>query len=735
MTIYETSFPLSPWSNQKSWQIHDRTIKNNSTRIIHSALCDLHHPLLLTEPRAPLANSARTLQTRSVAMPPKSQRGAGGKIKSGEEEKEQVLQAVVLADTFESKFHPFTLERPRCLLPLLNTPLIEYTLEYLASSGVHEIYLYAGAHVDQVETYVDASKWKLPTSPFRKLVFLRTVAASVGDVLRDLDQKDLMAGDFICVSGDIVSNFPIDEALRKHKARREKDKNAIMTMLLRETNTTYRPSQNSVIPTFIIDPSKDRCLHYEENIAGKSSRSAIDPDILATPEIDIRQDLIDCRIDICTPEVLSLWSDNFDNQALRKDFLYGVLKDYELNGKTIHTHITADHYASRIGDLLSYDRTSTDILRRWVSPLSIENNVFTDMAYSLRRKGTYQEDDVVLARSCQIQGRTMLGKGTTVGAGSVVRDSIIGRRCNIGKNVTIEGGYIWDGANIGNNVKITRAVVANDAFVGDGSTIAEGALVSFGVHVSSGTAIAGGSRRTNVKQNGYHDDEDGDLSKAPELVYKQPDYAESADTIDLDESEEDEPSEPRSGPSSRTTSMSETTSEGESFHREVVNMLFGRMQDNTSPDDMSVELMSSRFAHNATPHQVQRGVAVALMKHIQANIDKEKGTAAQVTQAATEKYHTLIVRENAQDSVDDQVGFLLEVQKDLVHRKDGGKILLFFTKELYDRELYGEDVFMGWWDDAKSSSDAEMERVREPTEQFIEWLRNAESESESEGEE
>ncbi|RQM08335.1 hypothetical protein DH86_00003832, partial [Scytalidium sp. 3C] len=47
--------------------------------------------------------------------------------KKAEDEREESFQAVILADSFETRFNPFTLEKPRCLLPLANTPLIEYT--------------------------------------------------------------------------------------------------------------------------------------------------------------------------------------------------------------------------------------------------------------------------------------------------------------------------------------------------------------------------------------------------------------------------------------------------------------------------------------------------------------------------------------------------------------------------------------------------------------------------------
>ncbi|KAJ2879922.1 translation initiation factor eIF-2B epsilon subunit, GEF, partial [Coemansia aciculifera] len=51
------------------------------------------------------------------------------------------LKAVVLADSFDNLFQPLALNKPRCLLPLCNVPMIEYTLEFLAASGVVETIL------------------------------------------------------------------------------------------------------------------------------------------------------------------------------------------------------------------------------------------------------------------------------------------------------------------------------------------------------------------------------------------------------------------------------------------------------------------------------------------------------------------------------------------------------------------------------------------------------------------
>lgn len=52
----------------------------------------------------------------------------------------------------------------------------------------------------------------------------------------------------------------------------------------------------------------------------------------------MRTDLIDTNISICSPEVLMMFSDNFDYQSLKRDFVVGTLSEEEL-GKKIHAHI------------------------------------------------------------------------------------------------------------------------------------------------------------------------------------------------------------------------------------------------------------------------------------------------------------------------------------------------------------------------------------------------------------
>ncbi|RMD41307.1 hypothetical protein DV735_g3835, partial [Chaetothyriales sp. CBS 134920] len=664
-------------------------------------------------------------------MPPSKPAGKG---RANEESKEEALQAVILADSFESKFAPYSLERPRCLLPLGNTPLIEYTFDFLARAGVQEVYLYAGSHVDHVETYIKASRWKSTTSPFNKVELIRCVATSVGDVMRDLDQKDILSGDFLVVSGDVVSDFPITGALKAHKLRRERDKNAIMTLVLREVQAEYYSESNSTIPTFVIDPAADRCLHYEESSRVGSKSVAIDPEMLKTPELDIRQDLIDCRVDICTPDVLSLWSDNFDNQSPRKDFVFGVLKDFELNGKTIHVHILESHYAARSEDLWSYAKISQDLVAGSIPSFQTGSSLS-----AAGRKSRIRGERVKISRPVEIDDKTILGADSSVGERSRIERSVVGQRCHIGQAAAISSSYIWDDVTVGDNVKISHAILGEKSIIGDNCIIEPGALVSFGVKIPSGTKILAGAKvskkvggegegqGTASDQSDFAYDEDDDEADdfSPGLVYQQKEFAESLSTLASDITT---PSSPLNGSrrQSFATNLSEEDETTDRFQQDTVAILVQRMQEGKQADDMLSELMGLRFSGGADETEVRRAVAAAVSRRM-TNLVEEAIPAADASRRTLQAYHTLIRRDQAEQTTAEQVDFLLDVQKDLSRRHEGAKVLLFMVKDLYDLEVLAEESFLSWWVDGRSTAEEGMREVRKQATQFIEWLQNAES--------
>jgi translation initiation factor eIF-2B subunit epsilon len=69
-------------------------------------------------------------------------------------DEEEVLQAVILADSFNKRFKPLTTHKPRCLLPICNASLLDWTFESLALAGVQEIFVICRSHAKLVKTAI-----------------------------------------------------------------------------------------------------------------------------------------------------------------------------------------------------------------------------------------------------------------------------------------------------------------------------------------------------------------------------------------------------------------------------------------------------------------------------------------------------------------------------------------------------------------------------------------------------
>ncbi|KAI1769850.1 nucleotide-diphospho-sugar transferase [Hypoxylon cercidicola] len=721
----------------------------------------------------------------------KAARGASSKgkksSKSGADEKrEDVLQAVVIADSFQTRFEPFSVEKPRCLLPLANTPLIEYTLEFLAMNGVQEVFVYCGAHHEQIERYVHDSRWS-PTSrtcPFSSLDFIRVAdARSIGDFLRDLDKRNIIDGDFLLVHGDLVANISLDGALEAHRARREANRDSCMTLVLREAgDEAHNTKTKGITPAFIIDPNAKRCLHYEEIHPFQTDRYVtLDPTILEHREAEARTDLIDAEIDICTPDVLALWSESFDYELPRANFLHGVLKDWELNGKMIHTEIVNEGYSARARNLQMYDAISRDMLNGWTYPFTPECNIFPGQTYRPRNDNTYQEDDVEVAPGSQVLD-SILGKDTHIGTESRISSSIIGRSCKIGRNVRIVDSFIWDGATIHDGAVVEHSIIAERGVVGKKAYVREGSLVSYGVQLGDETDVKPATVLSLLSHNGqplslqpelvgpqgkgaaFHNPEDDEadfddpstLQKS--LIYSMEDLdieVSSVSTLADDDYMSDE-SGPISPTASQPTSRSRLSSFASddsgapsfsNFHSDAVHGLLDVLRGTSGNfESEKLEFTSLRLANNASDGAMRRAVATAFVRRAVELMNAENGALEPVKAAK----QVLTSREGASEfvtdvgvgdrSVTEQIEFAVAVQKacansaKIVEVAKAGNLLAAMLQQMYDLDILEEEGILGWWGDERGKEDGPMAGVREKCQALVEWLENADEESEEDDE-
>lgn len=187
---------------------------------------------------------------------------------------------------------------------------------------------------------------------------------------------------------------------------------------------------------------------------------------------------------------------------------------------------------------------------------------------------------------------------------------------------------------------------------------------------------------------------------------------------------------------SRTGTSITDEEEEDHFHHDAATSVYDGLKDAVTADVVGLELVSLRMTANASDNQVRRAVVAAFMKRIQQLIEAGKG-AGEAVREIFGKYREVVERslfDRGKTEKPDQVDLLLLIQQELVTQTKGETVLLFTAKELYELEIVEEEAYEQWWAHEDSYRTEDMRRVRSQTQQFVDWLANAEEEESSEEE-
>ncbi|RIB09851.1 nucleotide-diphospho-sugar transferase [Gigaspora rosea] len=667
-------------------------------------------------------------------------------------EAESILQAVVLADSFNERFRPITLDTPRCLLPLCNTPLIEYTLELLAVAGVQGVYLFCREHSEAIKNYIKKSKWSRSYSPIKIITIVTPEARSVGDALRELDAKQLIDSDFILISGDVVSNIQLEKVLDAHRARKSVDSNAIMTMVVKEASPFHRTRSLGESPIFVLDTKTNECVHCESvELYPRKRRMTMDMEVFKKhADVQIRNDLIDCQIDICSVEVPALFTENFDYQDIRNDFVHGILTS-DLLGKTIYCHLVKDVYAARVRNLHTYDAISKDVLSRWTYPIVPDSNLQEGDSYEFMRGHIYKEKDVSLSRSCSLGEKVLIGAGTEIAENVKITNSVIGRRVTIGPNVEIDGAYIWDDVKIKSNCSIFRSILANNVVLEENVIVKRGCLLSYDVVIGPNVTLEPYTKLTKHKKTSESDNE-GEESNENEaydstlIGENGQGYIWSDEVSDTDDDEFDTkniqiaglahdisnisltdsdspPSVIYDSSSDELSDSGESTTEEESlkeFFKEVSQTLERAFLDGHTVEIASLELNTLRMASNTTFHDLRVGVIPTILGQI--DIENLLTSAEEILEQWGPLIGKLI------HSRQDQIDTLYILQDHCAITQHHSKLFAPTLKKLYLLDVLDEDAILEWNSSELADDDPSKSSIRKKVAPFVKWLEEAEVE-------
>jgi mannose-1-phosphate guanylyltransferase len=132
------------------------------------------------------------------------------------------LKAVILAGGLGTRLRPLTYVMPKAMLPVGDKPILEHTIEFLKSQGIHDIILTTGYLGRFVEEYFgDGNKWGVSLK--------YKLARPLGTAGQLKTASDEISETFLAMNGDILISADINTMRAQH----EKTK-AMITVAVRE---------------------------------------------------------------------------------------------------------------------------------------------------------------------------------------------------------------------------------------------------------------------------------------------------------------------------------------------------------------------------------------------------------------------------------------------------------------------------------------------------------------------
>lgn len=365
------------------------------------------------------------------------------------------MKAIIMAGGEGSRLRPLTCDCPKPMVPLMDRPVMSYTLELIRRHGISEAAVTLQYLPDRVSDYFgDGEQFGVSMRYYVENEPLGT-AGSVRQA------KDFLTETFVVLSGDGVTDCDLTEVLSFHRAR-----GAMATLVLKRVEA---PLEYGVV----VADGQGRVQRFVEKPGWG----------------EVFSDTVNTGIYILEPEVL----DRIPSDR-PYDFGHELFPEMLRAGLPLYACVT-DGYWCDIGDVSAYLRAHMDAMEGQINlPMPVRGGV-------CRMPGCRVERGAVLEGPCYIGEGAVVKAGARIGAYSVLgAGSVVEERASVKRSVLWNGARLSAGAQARGCILARGAVMGResaayeDGVLGDGAMLGARSALLPGVRVWPGKRIADGMR-------------------------------------------------------------------------------------------------------------------------------------------------------------------------------------------------------------------------------------------------
>jgi mannose-1-phosphate guanylyltransferase len=334
------------------------------------------------------------------------------------------MQAIVLAGGMGTRLKPLTLTRPKCLLPILNVPIIEHVISSLPKS-VDEVFLTLGAASRFPEEWLTG---RFPDKSFEFIMEYEPLGT--GGPIKALE--DRITADFMVLNGDVMSSIDLKAFKRFHEKKKALGSISLFSV---EYPQRYGVAQLG---------DDARLVRFEEKPATPFS------DLINAGYYIFGKDIFD-RF----PDKTSL---NLEREVFAKiaTEMYGfVFSGYWIDTGTHQSFMEANFFLlSKMGTSLQSELKDVDVRDMIFVGASNVNGG------ALGPNAVLGDGNVV--RSAMISN-SVIFDGTRIEQHAEIVNSIVGNNCRIGRNSYIDGCVLGDGVAVEDGARMRNKKMPHSA--------------------------------------------------------------------------------------------------------------------------------------------------------------------------------------------------------------------------------------------------------------------------------
>jgi mannose-1-phosphate guanylyltransferase len=332
------------------------------------------------------------------------------------------MNGLILAGGKGTRLRPLTINTPKPIVPVANSPFLLYQIDLMKSGGIEEIILSLSYQPRKIE---DLLKDGLD---YGVRIRYAVEANPLGTGGAFKNAEDHIDSTTVVFNGDILSSVDLSTVIARHRER-----GAVATLVL---TPVENPSAYGLVETdadgwvrrFIEKPGPD----------------------------EITCNTINAGIYVLEPSVL-----RYMPKGEAYSFERGLFPTLLENKEPVLSHVL-DGYWIDIGTPRKYLEVHHDILAQ---------------KYVSQRVAPNRLDRESLPAHATVDQKSILDSDVKIAPGVRIENSVIGRNCKIDEGAQILDSVVWSGNTIDADARVIGSVIGKGCYIGRSATLRAGVVL------------------------------------------------------------------------------------------------------------------------------------------------------------------------------------------------------------------------------------------------------------------